>query len=307
MTFDGSAFEAALIVYEIVNFQRSHDAQRLSTAPSNPEFSIEQARVDLLQYIPGVVPSIVAWCIFGTTAAFRKEYMAFMRAWCCCLCLPPRHPDSLWRRRSYGRQSSLDVEAPYRQVSLTKGGKRSISIEVNTEISLSSITNHKIQPVNNINRVSFGGTSLFPDSNSRRNLASADSLPSSSPRFPLRTLAYGTSPRASGLRLPKGSTRYQSFTRSTCSASSAKALPELPLQVPRVSCPASSHPNLGVEASRSDPNNISPPLSSWLSTNMDSKTSSIYSGSEYTPTRMSATELFPLPLAVRSSERSTAL
>lgn len=229
-----------------------------------------------------------------------------MRAWCCCLCLAPRHPDSLWRRRLYGRQSSLDVEAPYRQVSLTKGGKRSISIEINTEISLASITSDKIQPVNNINRVSFGGTSLFSDSN----LASADSspaLPSSSPRFPLRTLAHGPSPRTSGARPPKGSTRYQSFTRSTYSASSDKALPKLPLQVSRAACPASSHPSLGIEASRSDPKDISPPPLSWLSTNIDSKTSSIYSGSEYTPTRTSTTELFPPPLAVRSSGRSTAL
>ncbi|OJD35185.1 glycoside hydrolase [Diplodia corticola] len=297
------AFEAALIVYQLVNLQRNRHSQRPSAEVKGPRLSIEQARVDLFQYIPGVVPSIVAWCIFGTTYVFRREYMAFIRAWCCCLCLPYRHPDSVWRRSSYGRQGSLDAEAPSHQASLPKDGKPSISIEVNTEISLSSMSTHKTLPMNT-HRVSFGGTSLLPEQLHQHRNPSTNQIrgpispiSSNSPRFPMRTLSHSTSPRAPNPSLSKETTGHHSFPRSTRTASMDKELPAVPPQAPPTTPPVCSSPAMGIS---NTPSSLSPPGLSWLSTNMDSKSSSVYSRSEYAPTQSSTSELFPPPLAIGS-------
>ncbi|KAF2083366.1 hypothetical protein K490DRAFT_69884 [Saccharata proteae CBS 121410] len=75
-------FEAAVIVYELVNFRRNQ--QETSTPDPAPDLSMEQTRVDLIQYIPGAAPPIIAFLVFGTTATFRKEYAkAFRRIFCC--------------------------------------------------------------------------------------------------------------------------------------------------------------------------------------------------------------------------------
>ncbi|KAL1621053.1 hypothetical protein SLS56_009358 [Neofusicoccum ribis] len=170
-------FEAALIVYELVNFQRSSRTQESQTASSIPDLSVDQAKIDLFQYIPGVVPSIVAFCIFGTTATFRKEYIAAIKA-CCCRCLRSQHPgkpSSLRRKfqsRPYGRQRSVDVEASQRHGSLPKGAKSGIAVEVKTEISLSPISCLK-PPVMSPRRVSFGGTSVISEESGRSNVPTA--------------------------------------------------------------------------------------------------------------------------------------
>ncbi|KAF2092300.1 hypothetical protein K490DRAFT_61740 [Saccharata proteae CBS 121410] len=85
--------EAAQIIYEIVNFKRNRHKTRVSETA--PDFSVNQANVDLLQYIPGQVPSILAFCIFGTTAPFRHEYAQFFRKYvlryCCGAAIGKKH------------------------------------------------------------------------------------------------------------------------------------------------------------------------------------------------------------------------
>ncbi|KAF4542297.1 Glycoside hydrolase protein [Lasiodiplodia theobromae] len=51
-------FETAQIIYQIVNYERNrHDSRAAATSP---DFSIEQAKVDISQDIPGTLPSIIA-------------------------------------------------------------------------------------------------------------------------------------------------------------------------------------------------------------------------------------------------------
>ncbi|KAL0256393.1 hypothetical protein SLS55_008788 [Diplodia seriata] len=75
-------FETAQIVYQIVNYERNrHDSKATATSP---DFSAEQAKIDISQDIPGTLPSIIAFLIFGTTAPFRRKYAQGVKMIFCC-------------------------------------------------------------------------------------------------------------------------------------------------------------------------------------------------------------------------------
>lgn len=269
-------FEVALIVYELVNFHRSREAKSSRTTSKEPNFSSEQAKVDLFQYIPGVVPSIVAFCIFGTTATFRKEYVDFIKA-CCCCCLRSRRNSSMWRidqRRSYGRQISVDVEASRRKGSLPKDGKPGIAVEVKTEISLSPISSVKPPPTSR--RVSFGGTSMLSKEDLSMNQTGMPTSPLSLSRSP----SYGSSSKITGPLSPTNKPRSHSFKSRAWSVSTDKALPAIPTQT--------AHPPAVPLHPASPVHNASTQGASWLSAG--SKPSSARASSEYNLLQSSSTE-----------------
>ncbi|KAH7062159.1 hypothetical protein B0J12DRAFT_644412 [Macrophomina phaseolina] len=290
-------FEVALIVYELVNFRRSREAKTSQTSSDGPDLSIEQAKVDLFQYIPGVVPSIVAFCIFGTTAEFRREYMDFIRTCCCCCCSRNRYGSSLWRTaqsRSYGRQESVDVEATRRQGSFLVEGKSSIAVEVRTEISLSSISSVKTAAPH---RVSFGATSMLSgETGPRADLFIGQTREPLSPQSLSRSPSYGASSRITGPLSPARHSRTLSSKSGKRKVSVDKALPSLsPLPAhPAATSPTiSSHPTDRPAQTAETDASLAYGMS-WLSA--DTKSSSIYASSKCALTQSSSNELVSPPL-----------
>lgn len=280
LTEIGSIFEVALIVYELVNFQRNRRNQASHTKFTGPDLSVEQARVDLFQYIPGVVPSIVAFCIFGTTATFRREYKEALMACFCCFYPHGSSQSTLWRSaqsQSYGRQRSIDVEASHRNRSVSMDINAGIAVEVKTEISLTPISSVEPAAMRPRRRVSFSGTSVIPDRSSyRSNKFNTHARGLFSPQRRSRPSALGASPQCSGNPSPARTRRSQSQVTQMRQHSVGKALPPLP--------PQATRPDQGVSLANPNPikvdflNTASAQGPSWLST--DSKSSLIEADAE---------------------------
>ncbi|OJD40188.1 glycoside hydrolase protein [Diplodia corticola] len=166
-------FETAQIVYQIVNYERNrHDS---STTATSPDFSAEQAKIDVSQDIPGTLPSIIAFLIFGTTAPFRRKYAQAVKTVFCCT----------WTQRKKSRKDPIPwmmlqprTEGQASCASFPEGmdlegqDKPADGIQVRTEISTSSASSETTTARNTIDencrpsikdsvkRVSFGGTTL---------------------------------------------------------------------------------------------------------------------------------------------------
>lgn len=79
-----SAFEVSLILFE---FMRRSSARTLADQ-NQPDLSPAGAVNDILDFMPGVTASLLAFLLFGTTAQFRKRYVEAVRS------------ARFWRRRS---------------------------------------------------------------------------------------------------------------------------------------------------------------------------------------------------------------
>lgn len=228
-------FETAQIIYQIVNYERNRHPSR--TTAESPNFSAEQAKIDISQDIPGTLPSIIAFLIFGTTAPFRRKYARIIRVICCC---SPRQrarsrkdpvPWMMLQPRPQGEASCASFPD---DCELGAQNKPKNGIRVRTEITTSSVSSSitaaenpsdgKDRPVTkeDVRRVSFGGTtvrseeepatppSAHSNPNSRR--------PSSPSRWHSRTLSpiilpVSYPPTPSGQ--PFGSWDWSSHSRQT--------------------------------------------------------------------------------------------
>ncbi|KAF2143840.1 uncharacterized protein K452DRAFT_307203 [Aplosporella prunicola CBS 121167] len=98
-------FEGALIAYQTVNYQHNRDPDRVEA--NAPDYSVDQVRVELWQYLPESFPATIAFCIFGTTGPFRREYVkAFKFCFSC-----GRKSRSIRERRSlHGPEPWLQLQ-----------------------------------------------------------------------------------------------------------------------------------------------------------------------------------------------------
>ncbi|KAJ9620157.1 hypothetical protein H2203_007922 [Taxawa tesnikishii (nom. ined.)] len=117
-----SAFEVFLIYFE---FSRFHKSKRTDPA-STPDFSHSSTISDYANYVPGVTASLFAFCLFGTTAPFRRRYAeAIKGAFSCIRIRPsPRAPSQDWShmesqeattqkyRLNHGRLESIELQNP---------------------------------------------------------------------------------------------------------------------------------------------------------------------------------------------------
>ncbi|OMP86379.1 hypothetical protein BK809_0003549 [Diplodia seriata] len=166
-------FETAQIVYQIVNYERNrHDSKATATSP---DFSAEQAKIDISQDIPGTLPSIIAFLIFGTTAPFRRKYAQGVKMIFCCTSTQRKKsrkdpiPWMMLQPRTEGQASCTSFPE---DMDLEGQDKPATGIQVRTEISTSSASsettsarntmdeNHRPSMKDNAKRVSFGGTTL---------------------------------------------------------------------------------------------------------------------------------------------------
>lgn len=166
-------FETAQIIYQIVNYERNqHDSKGAATSP---DFSVEQAKIDISQDIPGTLPSIIAFLIFGTTAPFRRKYARLIRVICCCERAQRGRsrkdpiPWMMLQPKPQGEASCTSFPDDYE---LEGQNKPATGIRVRTEISTSSVSSAVTAAENGLDgttrpfskeevrRVSFGGTTL---------------------------------------------------------------------------------------------------------------------------------------------------
>jgi len=58
----------------------------IATLPG-PDFSIKSSTINIMNFIPGVTSSLLAFFLFGTTETHRELYKTLLRR---MLCLPPK-------------------------------------------------------------------------------------------------------------------------------------------------------------------------------------------------------------------------
>jgi hypothetical protein len=85
-----SAFEVSLILFQ---FSRQENAPKLAEQ-DHPDFGLGSTISEILQFMPGVTASLLAFLLFGTTVHFQQRYKESFKS-------------LRWRRR---RRSSLEVE-----------------------------------------------------------------------------------------------------------------------------------------------------------------------------------------------------
>jgi len=56
---------------------------------TGPDFSVKSSVINILNLIPGVTSSLLAFFLFGTTETHREQYAMLLRR---MLCLPPKGP-----------------------------------------------------------------------------------------------------------------------------------------------------------------------------------------------------------------------
>ncbi|KAI4758574.1 hypothetical protein E4T52_09268 [Aureobasidium sp. EXF-3400] len=91
-----SGFEIFLISFEINRYHKTKNA-KLAGAP---DFSVRASVVDVLNYLPGVTASLLAFLLFGTTAQQRAMYAPMLAA---------LHP-ARWRSRPKSARFSGNVD-----------------------------------------------------------------------------------------------------------------------------------------------------------------------------------------------------
>ncbi|KAI4730443.1 hypothetical protein E4T49_01755 [Aureobasidium sp. EXF-10728] len=91
-----SGFEIFLVSFEINRYHKTKNANIAGA----PDFSVRASVVDVLNYLPGVTASLLAFLLFGTTAQQRAMYAPMLAA---------LHP-ARWRRRPKSARFSGNVD-----------------------------------------------------------------------------------------------------------------------------------------------------------------------------------------------------
>ncbi|KAI5209918.1 hypothetical protein E4T39_00428 [Aureobasidium subglaciale] len=91
-----SGFEIFLISFEINRYHKTKSAK----VAGAPDFGIRASVVDVLNYLPGVTASLLAFLLFGTTAQQRATYAPMIAA---------LHP-ARWRKRPKSARFSGNVD-----------------------------------------------------------------------------------------------------------------------------------------------------------------------------------------------------
>lgn len=103
LTICCSGFEIFLISFEINRYHKTKNAKIAGA----PDFGIRASVVDVLNYLPGVTASLLAFLLFGTTAQQRAMYRPMLAA---------LHP-TRWRSRPKSARFSGNVDQWHRMQS----------------------------------------------------------------------------------------------------------------------------------------------------------------------------------------------
>lgn len=93
-----AAFEVTVASFA---FHRKTFTDELASQ-DGPDFSVGGAINEILLFMPGVTASLLAFCLFGTTAQFRSKYMEVAKSWKCAGKRRPFRSSSL-REASHSR------------------------------------------------------------------------------------------------------------------------------------------------------------------------------------------------------------